>query len=370
LLAEAGPSADTGVSGLPEDASTAAEDADARTPVDGSGADGGGVDDAGGDEGQALSDSGSDGAGASVSGPDWANWPMPNPADSGFPNPASYDTSVSGVVRDQVTGLTWQQSDVASNAASIGEAASYCAALRLAGYDDWRLPSRVEVWSIVDFMSSNPALDPAFSTIADGSNSVYPWTTTPTFHGYRYGATIFGDGDGGPTDSISQSADPWVLAAGGGYNAIRCVRGSTAQPSPHYTVQNGTVFDHGTGLTWQQGYDPVPSLPNGVASYCASLTLAGGGWRGPSVKELETIVDDSRVAPSLDTTVFQLPPNATNSVQDINDLIFYSDSPWQNPNTAASAVDFLNGDITGGTNTIPLPPIPQPNNLYQVRCVK
>src|SRR5215471_9261180 len=35
-------------------------------------------------------------------------WPMPNPPSTGLPNPASYDTSVSGVVHDRVTGLDWQ----------------------------------------------------------------------------------------------------------------------------------------------------------------------------------------------------------------------------------------------------------------------
>src|SRR5262245_28544364 len=75
----------------------------------------------------------------------WATWPMPNPPSTGLPNPASYDTSVDGVVCDEVTGLLWQR-EVDSTAVYIrSEASAYCDGLELAGYDDWRLPTRIEL---------------------------------------------------------------------------------------------------------------------------------------------------------------------------------------------------------------------------------
>ena len=303
-------SSEGGSNGFPEAAAPPVDAAGAATSNDASVSN-----DAG-----ASADSDTDAPSTSTGGPDWANWPMPNPPSSDFPNPASYDTSVAGVVVDKVTGLMWQRADVASSATSIVEAAPYCASLRLAGYEDWRLPSRIEVWSIEDFMVTGPALDPTFSTVGTANGAAVPWTTTPNFDGYHYGGVIFGGGDGGPAGSMS--VDSWSGSMAEANGVIRCVRGSTAQASPHYTVQGGTVLDNGTKLTWEQGFDPAPSLPNGVASYCASLTLAGGGWRGPSVKELETIVDDTRIAPSLDTTTFQVPSNATNSTEDGNESHF------------------------------------------------
>jgi hypothetical protein len=288
-------------------------------------------------------------------GTQWANWPMPNPPSSGLPNPESYDTSVPGIVLDRVTGLAWQQTDVATAAATMEDAAAYCAALALGGYDDWRLPSRIELWSIQDFAHVAPALDPVFSSVTSGSDSdVAPWTSTlgtPPSAYFQVGTP--------------QSVDMFNGEASQGGTALRCLRGSMAQPSPHYTVQNGTVYDHGTKLTWQQSYDPIPSLPNGVANYCASLTLDGGGWRAPSVKELESIVEDDTVHPALDP-VFLLPTGST------DDFVFWSCSAWAPAPTLNESwyVDFTNGSNGTGDNSIPTPPLGGNNNFFQVRCVK
>lgn len=82
-------------------------------------------------------------------------WPMPNPAGGGLPNPQAYETSMPGVVVDKVTGLTWKQ--VAGPARYTQEQAiAYCAGLG----EGWRLPTLIELVSIVDVMQS-PSVDPA-----------------------------------------------------------------------------------------------------------------------------------------------------------------------------------------------------------------
>lgn len=220
-------------------------------------------------------------AGDSVAlGPVWASWPMPNPPSSGLPNPQSYDASVTGIVKDKVTGLMWQQTDMlATNYPTLQDAAAHCAGLALGGYSDWRLPSRIELWSIDDTSRSSPAIDPSFSTVAGnvlaGSVAAAPWTTSPGHGSYAYpGETLLlAQGD--------QSVSSITGGAMEGGGSVRCVRGSAAQPSPHYTVQDGTVHDNGTQLTWQQGYSSTQMLPNGVASYCTGLSLSGvvGGRR-------------------------------------------------------------------------------------------
>jgi hypothetical protein len=42
---------------------------------------------------------------------------------------------------------------------SLEDAGAYCAALTLGGYDDWILPQRIELASIVSYARQSPAID-------------------------------------------------------------------------------------------------------------------------------------------------------------------------------------------------------------------
>jgi hypothetical protein len=90
----------------------------------------------------------------------WADWPMPNAPMAALPNPQSYDTSMPGVVVDRVTGLHWQQT-IPDASATWSDALAQCAALTMAG-GGWRLPSRIELVSILNVFSAAPAaaIDP------------------------------------------------------------------------------------------------------------------------------------------------------------------------------------------------------------------
>jgi hypothetical protein len=83
----------------------------------------------------------------------WAQWPMPNPdasigGDSSvlLPNTMSYDAGDGGSVSvlDEVTGLVWR-SDFSATPLSYSSAAEYCAQLKM------RLPTRIELVSLIDF---------------------------------------------------------------------------------------------------------------------------------------------------------------------------------------------------------------------------
>lgn len=78
------------------------------------------------------------------------------------------------VVRDNTTGLEWQagQSDKRLNHA---DALKYCASLPLSG-GGWRLPTRVELLSLLDDTRHEPAIDIAFFP---ATKSNWYWTATP-----------------------------------------------------------------------------------------------------------------------------------------------------------------------------------------------
>ena len=86
----------------------------------------------------------------------------------------AYTDSADGTVTDNVTSLGWQQS-VPTKTVTQAEALAYCASLNLAGHMDWRLPSYVELFSIVDPSAFNPSINGSVfpSTPAD-----YSWTST------------------------------------------------------------------------------------------------------------------------------------------------------------------------------------------------
>ena len=69
----------------------------------------------------------------------------------GAGNPQSYNDNHDGTITDTVTGLMWQ-SAIAPGTYTQSGAVTYCAAtLSLAQYNDWRLPTLMELLSIVDY---------------------------------------------------------------------------------------------------------------------------------------------------------------------------------------------------------------------------
>lgn len=195
--------------GAPVDVATTTGAGGARTGSGGGG--GSGTAGTGTPAGQSGSSNGAgpDGGGKAVEFA-WADWPMPNPSTSGLPYPANYDLTVAaGVVGDTVTKLRWQQA-LDANAFSWADAQTYCAGLTLAG-GGWRLPSRIELLSIVDFTAPNPAIDiRAFP----GTPQAKFWSASPVAdEAASAWAVDFGFGNG-----LAYSA-PTTAS-----NRVRCVR--------------------------------------------------------------------------------------------------------------------------------------------------
>lgn len=68
---------------------------------------------------------------------------------------------------------------------------------------------------------------------------------------------------------------------------------------------NGTVTDLESGLMWQQEDDGTQRTWEEALDYCYSLPLGGySDWRLPNIKELQSLVDYSKVQPAIDLKFF------------------------------------------------------------------
>lgn len=85
---------------------------------------------------------------------EWSRWGVP-------PGSPSALTASAEIVADTSTGLTWQRGTMAS-IATWADAKTACDALALGGLSDWRLPTRIELASIVDYRRAAPVLAPTY----------------------------------------------------------------------------------------------------------------------------------------------------------------------------------------------------------------
>jgi hypothetical protein len=211
----------------------------------------------------------------------WASWAVPGPE-----TPASYRNLGNGTVRDNVTKLVWQR-DPAPDTYTFAQAKAYCAGLSLDGRG-WHLPTRVELTSIVDHARSGPAIN---TKAFPGTPAQFFWTSTAwavTKTPLRAWIINFYEG----------------LASNGAFQdgefRVRCVRSATGSGKPAYLIKSGQVTDPQTGLTWRRATSKEMTATAATA-FCDNL---GNGWRLPTVRELSTTVDDSRVAPAITVTAF------------------------------------------------------------------
>jgi hypothetical protein len=276
---------------------------------------------------------------------DYAGWPMPDSAGN-FNAPSYDDKSLPGVVIDKLTKLEWQKA--VGSARAWSEAEAYCSGLSLGGKTGWRLPTRIELLSIVYWGSPlpdaglpSPSLSPLFDPPAGQG---YFWTSTPVAgtSDQRWSVVFTGVVPGpvqAPTDATTKFE-------------VRCVHGTTAAPKLSLSKDCNIVRDENTGLEWQRAFTSVPYANNAPRNQCAALQLGApgdnGGWRLPTMQELYTIVDTSRTDPAVDTTLF---PGAQSS-RFISDTLI--GSPGMDPIAAALNLQDGSQDAVSPTDTLPV----------------
>ncbi len=99
-----------------------------------------------------------------------------------------FDDLGNGTIRDKVTGLMWKKciqglsgADCTTGAAikkSWKDALQDASSENFAGHDDWRLPNKNELFSIVESRCANPSIN---ENIFPNVGSVNHWTSTPVY---------------------------------------------------------------------------------------------------------------------------------------------------------------------------------------------
>lgn len=261
---------------------------------------------------------------------------MPNAPLPGLPHPHDYELGAPDVVVDRITGLMWQRR-LSNGLMSWAKAQQACADLTLAGHSDWRLPSRIELVSLLDSTRTRPSID--VEAFPD-TPSEWFWTSSraaddPNSAWYVY--FYFGYPR---TDDVTNAF------------SVRCVR--TEQP-PHsltarYEVQAQDVRDVATSLRWERVPTKERLTFEAARAYCDQLKLGGDGhWRVPTLPELLTLVDERASSPTIDHAVFlETPADA-----------FWTSSTFANGNELAWYVRFDRGSGLYGRLVEP----------FHVRCV-
>ncbi len=128
-------------------------------------------------------------------------------------------------------------------------------------------------------------------------------------------------------------------------------------PAGRYTTSGGTVYDTKTKLTWQQTVPTTTYTWANAQTYCAgaavSSALGGTGWRLPTIKELQSLVDDSQAAaPTIDSQFFPGTPPS----------VFWSLTPLAGSPSSAWVVNFSINDGAYAVDVL--------SSTVNARCVR
>lgn len=244
---------------------------------------------------------------------------LPDPGDLYFGqdssyivNSPSYTDNNDGTITDTVTGLTWQK--VMGEKITFKEAFQKAEDMKLGGYDDWRVPSVKELYSLIQFTGSvkgqkaiNPFIDTRYFNQPLGDSSrgereidAQTWSSTEYVgKTMKNDETVFGvNFVDGRIKGYPKYA-PRTRKANTMY--FRFVRGNKAYGKNDFTSNaNGTISDSATGLMWQQSDSLKGMNWQEALQYAQNLRLGGyNDWRLPNAKELQSILDYTR---SPDTT--------------------------------------------------------------------
>ena len=204
---------------------------------------------------------------------------------------------IDNTVTDQWTGGIWHQhAGLSEFPLTWHEALAFVKEMNRPGgtaSNQWRLPSRRELFSLISHQNINPALPTGhpFLKVFNG----YYWTST---------------------ECARVPDQSWYIHLGGGkvYRGMKHasymvwpVSGPAVQPdlrAERFVRADGQVHDKATGRFWYMG----EKLPSVAVSWEAAIlavrrlngnkTFPGNNWRVPNIRELDSLVDLTRHSPA------------------------------------------------------------------------
>jgi hypothetical protein len=243
---------------------------------------------------------------------------------------------MNGVTSDALLGLEWIS--IFAGPDTFTQATAYCENNMFGGRTDWRLPTRLELLSTLDYGRSDPVFDTSFFDAPTGTLRSF-WTRN---------------------EHASSGADHWIVHADGTMLAradvvatqTRCVRGPIFAPMLAELGGCAIIHDSVTGLSWQKYASGQILGWTGALQHCESSGQDGFlDWRLPSVKELETIVNPAVLNPAVDANLFPGTPVE----------LFWTSTPYVDNPANAWAVDFSDGAAVNDQPT---------STPHRVRCVR
>jgi hypothetical protein len=223
-------------------------------------------------------------------------------------NEPSYTDNGDGTVTDNVTGLMWMK-DMGEKM-TWEEAMAYAETCTFAGYNDWRVPSIKELYSLILFTGTSGGekagerlfidtryFNQPLGDVTKGEREIdaQTWSSTVYVGKVMNGQeAIFGVNFVDGRIKAYPKYKPGTKRPNAMY--VRLVRGN-----PEYGKNNfidngdGTITDLATGLMWQKNDSGVGLNWQEALAYAENLELAGyKDWRLPNAKELHSIVDYTR----------------------------------------------------------------------------
>ena len=273
-------------------------------------------------------------------------------------NIPSYKDNGDGTITDQVTGLMWEKTTDKNGDGVINyydkktyaESLTGASACNTGGYTDWRLPTIMELYSLIMYYGAEPA--PTATT----QGTAVPYMNTNYFS-FGYGdinANAHGaDSDERLIDSQYATSTIYVSTTMGGQSTMfginfadGRIKGYPANTRKKYYVLyvrgnseygvnnfvdnlDGTITDTSTGLMWMQNDNGSGILWENALSYAENFSFAGfSDWRLPDVKELQSIIDYSRSPSTTNSAAINPIFNCTQITNEagVTDYPFYMSS--------------------------------------------
>ena len=249
----------------------------------------------------------------------------------GTPWPAERFECRNKIVRDHLTGLSWSQdANIATFPCTWQEALVQIEELNrdeYGGHDDWRLPNRNELRSLVSYQTRKPALPENhpfinvflgwyWSSTTAAIHPAYSWSVhlegARMFYGRKDQYQLFWPvrGEGNSVlaatgqlqcfDEQGESVDCFSTKQDG------ALRMGGEWPEHRFSLQSDVVHDHLTGFIWARHCDVSKGRPVNWQQALHAVQEVNkeglGGiksWRLPNINELASLVDCSTHSPAL-----------------------------------------------------------------------